>query len=339
MKAAEDIDVVAIVAELLSAAIRGTGPVEMPEMDENQWEYIFGVCAAQNVHTLIYDVLPVNIHDGIHLRWKRITEVVASRNGLIDGVVEKQERSWKKLGLDYLLLKGPALSGLYPVPEHRGCGDVDWCFLNEDSWEKARASAARNAENGLFYDSDGDFHYTFNGAVIEHHRDWTHLSSKKLRKFIGAPAKTDGGRLLPEDTLLMLECHILHHLAFAGIGLKQFADLAVAMVRYDGQYDKRSFEQRMRSLGLERWSALLHSLLVDLTGVDESVLPIPPESSEKDKDAMLEIIFSDGCVPAGRKPTFHNLLLRACLFCRISKIESKARYFSLLKGRIRNNCR
>ncbi|MCQ2182328.1 MAG: nucleotidyltransferase family protein [Bacteroidales bacterium] len=319
--------------QLLTAAVRGSESPLIADMDEAQWETVLGVCAAQNVHTLVFDCLPKSVPKEILNLWRGQTEAVRKHNRLLSSVREAQERAWKAGGLNYSLLKGESVAVMYPNPERRGSGDIDWYFGDRESWTKAVDLARKNTENGLHEDSDGDVSFKYRGTVTEYHRDWTHLASRKLRKLAGPPRIIDG-RLSPEDTILMLICHILHHMAYAGMGLKQYADLAVALEGYDGQYDKAALASRILGLGLEGWTSLLLGSIAYLFGTSEEVMPMAPSKNSGDVGRLLEIVFEDGCNPVGRRIGLGMLLRKLSLMGKYCPREMYARYFHLIAGRL-----
>lgn len=326
-------DLTGIVKQLLASAVNGGGAPALADIGEDQWKLILGVCAAQNVHTLVFDVLPDNVPEEIMSIWRGQSDAVADFNRRSSKLREAQEKAWRARGLNYALLKGESIAALYPEPERRGGGDIDWYFGDKESWEQALALAEKKAEGPLRKDSDGDIHFSYKGVVIEFHRDWTHLSSRRLRSIAGKPTVTEG-RLSHEDTILMLVCHILHHLAYAGMGLKQYADLAVTLRQYDGKYDKNEFAGRILELGLDRWTSLLFGAVADLFGLPESVLPIKPSQNKKAIEKLVRIVFEDGCVPDGRKITAGLLMRKFALMGRCCPRELAARYFHLVAGRL-----
>jgi len=318
---------------LLDAAIHGKdSPFDASVMNEVQWGNVLGAAAAQNVHTLLFDVLPQGIPENVMEVWRAQTGLVEQYNRRIASVAAAQEKTWKHLGLRYAMLKGLSVASLYPHPEHRGSGDIDWYFADAGSWSRAFELAERNAERGVHRDSDGDMNYIWKGVVVEHHRDWSHLSSKRNRSLAGPPDIIDG-RLSPEDTLLMLNAHILHHLSTSGAGLKQFADLAVAYQRYCGVYDMELLAVRLRGMGLEKWTALLHAVLLELTGISPESLPVPPAVYGPDTEAVLRMVFSDGSFGLGGKRRFNGVGRRISLLLCYSPREVAARYRRLISGR------
>lgn len=320
---------------LLDAAIHGKdSPFDASVFDERQWRSILGGAAVQNIHTLIYDVLPEGIPEDVMEIWSGQVHQVEKVNRRIAAVAAAQEKVWNDRGLNYAMMKGLSVASLYPHPEHRGCGDIDWYFTDEKSWNEALELAEKNVPGGVNRDSDGDVNYTWNGVVIEHHRDWTHLSSRKNRLMAGN-AHIECGRFGPEDVLLMLNAHILHHLSTSGIGLKQLADLAVAYEKYAGSYDEEHYSCRLKKLGLERWTALLHSVLVEITGAPSEVLPVTPIHYAPDVETVIRLVFCDGNFGMHRgKHRFGNMGMRINVLMKYCPREVVSRYWHLAAGRI-----
>jgi len=320
---------------LLAAAIHGrTVPFYASELDEAQWMSVLGAAAAQNIHTLVFDALPENVPDAVLDVWKKQTAKMERYNGRIAAVAAAQEETWRKLGLNYAMLKGISVASMYPRPEHRGSGDIDWCFGDDRSWNIALDLAGKHASDGVHTDSDGDVNYVWKGVMIEHHRDWTHLASRRKREKIGSPRIVDG-RLGPEDVLLMQNAHILHHLSTSGIGMKQIADMTVAYEHYAGRYDMNEFVSRLEKSGLINWTALIHSVLVELTGISPSVLPVQPVLDDPDTDKIIRLIFSDGSFGTGGNQKLSRRFMRAALAMKYCPREVLSRYWYLITGRLK----
>jgi len=309
-------------------------------LDADAWNHVLGIAAAQGILVLLrdsVDSLPdgVRLSDDLLSRWDAQVSRNEARHALVRKVAEAQEGGWRKKGINYAMLKGLALAVMYSHPEHRACGDIDWYFPTDADWNQARLLAEKVTGGPVKYDSDGDVSYVWNNVVIEHHHGWSHLSSRKAAKLLSAPAIVDG-KLAPEDELLMLNGHILHHIMVTGCGLRQFADLAVAYAHHDGKYDKTRYAERLDSLGLTKWTALLHSALVILTGIDENYLPVTPGGRKSDVDRMVRLVFADGNLGLAKKRRFSGVLSRAFLFMRYCPGEFVARYSGLLRGRLKN---
>ena len=158
-------------------------------------------------------------------------------------------------GLHPVVQKGSEAAKYYADPSVRQVGDID-LFLPEGEFARARAlfPDARKA-------SDGALVWVRDGVTVELHPRYydLHLASAKLPP-VGSPC----------GEILLLSSHIFKHAMGFGLGCKQLCDLAVALTRLDGKYDKNELSEALQRAGLLRWHTLLCSLLVADFGLDAS---------------------------------------------------------------------
>lgn len=299
--------------------------------DPGMWRTVLTASASQSIYSLIYDVLPPTVPADVMDVWQDHVGRIEYFNDQTERIACAQEQIWKKYGLDYALLKGTAIAPLYSNPRHRGCGDIDWYFSNPADWNTALEIARRNVKTGISVDSDGDISYFFNGITIEHHRDWTSLSSRRSRRILGKP-HIENGRLAPMDTLILLNAHILHHILTGNVGIKQFADLALAYSRYMPAIDCSELTALLDRLSLTRWTALLHTVLVRLTGISPELLPIAPKAPGRHTDRLFDMVIRDGSFGHGKKFRLAGIPGRVSLLFRYCPRECAARYLYLATG-------
>lgn len=302
--------------------------------DPGMWRMVMNSAAAQNIYSLIFDALPGGIPDDVFRVWRDHMNRIEEYNRKTESVAAIQEQGWKRHGICYAMLKGSTVADLYPNPLHRGCGDIDWYFPDRQDWDTAMEMAKRNAQSEIYFDSDGDISYIFNGISIEHHRDWTHLSSRRLRNILGKPAITNG-RISTIDNLILLNAHILHHALASGSGIKQFADLAMAYKHHMPLTDQQELVNKLDSIHLLKWTALLHSVLIELTGIDPSLLPVPAKANPRDTGRLLSLVLGDGIFGMAKRFRFGGIIKRFTLLVRYCPRECCSRYFYLIMGSLR----
>ena len=255
------------------------------------------------------------------------TEEVERGNNKVEAVLRQMAAFWKSESVDAILLKGQGLAGLYAIPEHRTPGDIDWCFPGKDNFSKALA-LVRSKGFIPERDSDGDYHYSVNSVMVEHHQKWCDLSSPFKRRLVaeietkyGCSQGQDYIVLAPLTNLIQLNVHILKHVLVLGVGWRQLCDLAVATNHYAGEYSVEEYRQAIDLLGLRRWTSLLYGVLVKFLGVDPARLPVEPETG-KDVDRLGEMIMD--CGNFGResgKGMMSSYISSAVFFCRYAPEE------------------
>jgi len=318
-----------LVLHLLRSALWGE-KVSSLACSDGQWEEVYEIAVSQGVQTLIFDAFHPGCVPPRHIlaRWTLDVERAEKVFSKIESVQDELSARWKSAGIRYAVLKGLSLARLYPHPEHRLAGDIDFYFPEREGFEKANKAARRLSNVSM--DSDGDIHYIWKGTTIEHHHSWNHLSSSSAADIT---AVIKDGMLCPEDTLLMIVGHILRHAMVGGVGLRQLADLAVATRAYDGICDKASLALRLGDLGLGRWAAMLSSVMNASFGVPAEMLPVAPDGTYADE--FMSLVNNDGNLGHCNDGILPALIRRVRLFMKICPGELCARLWSLATGRAR----
>ena len=226
-------------------------------------------------------------------------DIIERGNQKVNAVLRSMASFWDREGINAVLLKGQGLAGLYNNPEHRTPGDIDWYFPGEENFQRALALIKTK---GIVpeIDGDGDYHYSVNGVVVEHHKKWCDVSSllKNRRVFFieqeyGFCKNSNYSTLAPLTNLIQLNTHILKHILVKGVGWRQLCDLALATKLYFGQYSYEEYKQEVKRLGLMRWTRLLYGVVVKYLGTDYAFLPVAPIIG-RDTDRLAELIMSRG---------------------------------------------
>jgi len=152
-----------------------------------------------------------------------------------------------------IIQKGSEAAKYYADPSVRQVGDID-LYLPPEEFKRARTifPKARRA-------SDGALVLARDLVLVEVHPRYydIHRPAKKLPE-PGSPC----------GEILLLSAHIFKHVIGHGVGCKQLCDLAIAITRLDGKYDKNELRAALKYAGLLRWHNLVCSLLVYDFGLD-----------------------------------------------------------------------
>ena len=319
--------------ELESLGTEGWWP-----LGPDEWEDLYRQSRRHTVQGIVLDGLS-GLPSGeggmpmeLFARWAMDVENAVKANRLQKAVLKAQKEAWTRHGLEGVVLKGQTVAAMYPRPEHRTSGDIDWWFGGDEDWLEANKVATANSCS-LTEDSDGDVHYTLGGVTVEHHRRWNDASSRRARKAL-AGYKPDH----PVAVLAMLNIHILKHAMVLGIGMRQVCDLAMAYRFFDGKYDGQELDALIARCGLKKWTALLNGLLVRCFG-SSSVPDGMSAASGNDVDRLLALILSDGNfgLETGRDAgsVASSVWGRTGLFLRYAPGEFLARLGELVIGRLK----
>jgi len=290
-------------------------------LSSGQWQELYGFSQRQAVLTLLFDAvktLPSGPDITLAAKWLMNVDDNERQYRKNESAIRDLSEVWNTLKLDFCTLKGLEAAKLYPVPEHRLCGDVDWYFKTRKHRRTADCWAKENASDAG-YDSDNCLHYCLSDVVMEHH-------------------------LLtidPEDKAALLgmyTSHILKHAMVMGIGFRQFCDLALAYKHYKGNYSAEKLREELKRKGELRWSALLNAFLVRETGLDAADLPDEEwkKVPDKDIDSLLRLVIEDGNFGLQKDRRLSGFSHRTGLFLRYAPGRFFCRWLYLSAGRVRN---
>lgn len=299
--------------------LRGAFP-----LSEKEWQSLFSFSRYQAVTPILYDAmkrLPIELSPGpvLAAKWLVAANQTAILNENTSRVTDEVMDAWKERGIEAVVLKGLEVAKLYPVPEHRTSGDVDWFFDNREDWEKARAWAGEMGVNPVA-DSDGCIHYIYKGVMMDHH----HL------------------HINPEDKaelLAMNNLHILKHAMVMGIGIRQFCDIALSYKAYRGQYSAEHLREMLVENKALKWTALLHAFLVYELGLDEGNLPDIQGADwlfvpRRDVDRLRYLVIHDGNFGLDKSNRFSGFWRRTVLFLKYSGSRYSKRWIGLFWGHL-----
>lgn len=325
----------AVFFELLRSALWQQPMGDWAPMTMEEWQDLYAEAKRHALLGVLYDALPKRsgIPAQLALDWLLAVRGIENGYALQRAVYDAQCKAWEKRDMRALLLKGLTVADMYPKPEHRSCGDLDWYFYSEEGWTKAGEVAKANGL-ALTMDSDGDVHYQLSGVVVEHHHRWNDASSVRARAVLDALEPST-----PVAQLAMLNVHILKHALVGGIGLRQLCDLALAYRWYEGQYERADLLALYEAAGLAEWNTLLEGVLCKWLGCP---LLTVAEGYEADIDKFGEMVLEDGNFGSHDSEGSLERLVsfakgigaRRRFFRRYAPAEFSERLKSLVKGRL-----
>lgn len=145
---------------------------------------------------------------------------------------------FSKHGLKMVVMKGYGLSKLYPIPKHRGSGDLDVYFCGKGQYADELIK-----EKGIEVKQNEEKHsvYSINGIHVENHAsmicEQEHLSLLKVEVFL--KDDLDKNLHLDEETgcwlpsamfnVVFLPLHFAGHFVYGGANLRQIVDYALVV--------------------------------------------------------------------------------------------------------------
>ena len=171
---------------LLRAGVRSGDTPDIGGSTDDRWRELYTAASSQGVSALVWDGirrLPPESQPSreLRLRWAYNVERIERRYGQQRRRAAELAAAYAEAGIRTVVLKGLAVSRLYPVPEHRPCGDLD-CFLCGDYERGNRVAEQFVAEvKRDFYKHS---HIVFRGLTVENHRFCTAVrGSRRAKRF------------------------------------------------------------------------------------------------------------------------------------------------------------
>ena len=226
---------------LLRAGVRSGDTPDIGGSTDDRWRELYTAASSQGVSALVWDGirrLPPESQPSreLRLRWAYNVERIEHRYGQQRRRAAELAAAYAEAGIRTVVLKGFAVSRLYPVPEHRPCGDLD-CFLCGDYERGNRVAEQVGAEvKRDFYKHS---HIVFRGLTVENHRFCTAVrGSRRAKRFerhlqrllVEGPLSCIPETALlvppPDFNALFLAKHALSHFLTEGISLRHLCDWA-----------------------------------------------------------------------------------------------------------------
>lgn len=219
---------------------------------------------------------------------------IEQRNRAMNEFVAKLINMLREQGVYALLVKGQGIAQCYERPLCRTAGDID-LLLSESNYEKAKdillPLASRVETEYTHFKHQG---MTIDGWEVELHGTMHSRLSKRVDKMIdevqkdvfyygkvrSIEFKDQRGRSVqvfapaPDEDVIFVFTHILHHFFLEGVGLRQICDWCRLLWTYRNKLDHKLLESRLRKAGLmSEWKAFA-AFAVKYLGMPVEVMPL-----------------------------------------------------------------
>lgn len=264
------------------------------------------VTAGIEANTNRTDATNINIPQEWVLQFIGSTLQIEQQNKDLNAFVAKLMEKLRKEDVYAILVKGQGIAQCYEKPLWRASGDVD-LLLSLDNYEKAKKVLIPQAEDvESEYKSLKHQGMTMQGGfVVELHGTLHSRLSRRVDRVVDKAQKSVfyGGEVRswmngntsvflpsPDNDVIFVFTHILHHFFIEGVGLRQICDWCRLLWTYREKLDKKLLEQRLKKAGIiSEWMAFA-ALAVDWLGMPVDAMPL--YSSDKKWSRKAEKIMS-----------------------------------------------
>lgn len=239
--------------------------VLLPLQQNEEWKELFNISGQHGVLAITYDVvsqLPKEQQPPreLKLQWALSAEKIKGRYNKQRQLAMELADAFAKEGINTYVLKGLAISGYYPTPEYRECGDLD-CYIattEEDDKFVCRYEDGNKIAESVGAKVERDFykhsHINYKGLMVENHAFCTAIRGSKDRKalerhlqhLLATQPSTpiEGSHLLrpcADFNALFLTAHSFGHFLTEGIKLRHVLDWAYLLKAEQDNIDWKSF--------------------------------------------------------------------------------------------------
>ena len=226
---------------------------------------------------------------------------IEQRNKAMNAFVSELIERLRKADIYAILVKGQGIAQCYEKPLWRASGDVD-LLLSEDNYEKAKEALIPLALTvdreftsfkHLGMMMEGDFEVELHGTMRSRLSKRIDRGIDEVQNdvFCGGSVRSwqNGSTQVflpaPDEDVIFVFTHILHHFFIEGVGLRQICDWCRLLWTYRDKIDVALLEKRLRKMDLmSEWKAFA-ALAVNTLGMPESAMPLYDPASKWSRKA------------------------------------------------------
>ena len=292
--------------------------VQLSEYKDVDFSVIMKMAEEQSVVGLVTagleHVVDVKVPQVWTLQFIGSTLQIEQRNKAMNEFVARLISLLRKSDVYALLVKGQGIAQCYEKPLWRASGDVD-LFLSDTNYEKAKKELiplATNVEKE--FQLIKHLGMTIDGFSVELHGTLRSRLTKRIDREIdkvqnecflngevrSVEFKSSNGSKVqvflpgPNQDVIFVFTHILHHLFIEGIGLRQICDWCRLLWMYRGKIEQNQLEKHLKAMGLmSEWKAFA-SLAVDFLGMEENAMPFYDARFKVKGSRLMDFILETG---------------------------------------------
>ena len=320
-------------------------PLEHFEMTPWEYKAVMNDADKQCVTGLITDCLRSN---NIGLKKKCVIHMLKLQKALdvedqrINGNLDLLLKLMEKHGVHPIIVKGQSIGTLYPKPNLRVPGDIDF-YVSHHEFETALQALGEEwlEEDVSLKDiKKKEYGFDYQGTRMELHRFLVIFANKKIMSYFDNLVETSnhstvkiGNTIVPimepNFNILYTFCHIYHHFIMEGVGLRQLCDLAILIHTQKKRIDKVSLNEMLKETNYTNAFKAFGSILISKIGLPKDDFPfqLKKKDYKRGKKVLKEILRTGNWGLYGRKT--HELNLKFTLETGKIVISHCLKYFML----------
>ena len=261
------------------------------------WEKVYQLAQEQSVQGLVLQGLEELRAKGLELRvpqmlllqWIVEVQIIEQRNKEMNVFVAELIEKLRKADIYALLVKGQGIAQCYEKSLWRCSGDID-LLLSNDNYQSAKsalipiASEVANEDKATKHQA-----LVINGFDVELHGKMPFTLSMRVEHgiddvledlFVRGNVRSwdcNGTQVFlpsPDNDVILVFTHFLHHFFIEGVGLRQICDWCRLLYTYKDSLNYELLESRIRKMGLmSEWKAF-GALAIEYLGFPKDSMPL-----------------------------------------------------------------
>lgn len=303
---------------LLRAGLWGDGNLDLRINRTTDWQEVYRLATEQSVLGLVLDGLEhsdVKPPKALLLQWIGEVQVIEQKNRTMNAFVAELIEKLRKNDVYTLLVKGQGVAQCYERPYWRCSGDID-LLLSNDNYKKAKSALIPIASEVANEDETTKHQaLVINGFDVELHGKMPFTPSKRVEDGVDEVLddlflcgnvrlwNCNGTQVFlpsPDNDVILVFTHFLHHFFIEGVGLRQICDWCRLLYTFKDSLNYELLESRILKSGLMSEWKVFASLAVQYLGMPKEAMPLhnandnENEKFKKKAEKVLKRILKSG---------------------------------------------
>ena len=262
------------------------------DFEQVDWDEVYQLAEEQSVIGVVLSGIEhsnVKPPQELLLQWIGDVQILEQQNKAMNAFVAELIEKLKNADIFALLVKGQGIAQCYEKPLWRCSGDID-LLLSNDNYKKAKSTLIPIADE-VANENTTTKHQALviNGFDVELHGKMPFIISKRVDDGIddvlddlfcrGNVRSWDcnGTQVFlpsPDNDVILVFTHFLHHFFIEGVGLRQICDWCRLLYTYEDSLNYELLESRIHNMGLmTEWKAF-GVLAIEYLGYPKDSMPL-----------------------------------------------------------------
>lgn len=278
------------------------------------WDEVYRLASEQSVLGVVLagiETSKVRPPQELLLQWIGEIQMLEQQNQSMNHFIADLVERLRKADIYTLLVKGQGVAQCYEKPLWRCSGDID-LLLSNDNYNKAKSTLIPIASE-VANENTTTKHQALiiNGFDVELHGKMPFSLSKRVEDvidevlndlFCRSNVKSwdcNGTQVFlpsPDNDVILIFTHFLHHFFIEGVGLRQISDWCRLLYIYRDSLNFKLLESRIKAMGLmSEWKAF-YNLASRYLGMPDfgSGLTVHDSRFDKKADRIMELVLESG---------------------------------------------